>query len=74
MNLKTMDTFFQFKLIERLVGEPPMSHKPVWAGVFLYLILVLFPLMILNKVGDMPDQCIKHIWNSNNKGGWLFKI
>ncbi len=53
-----MDIFFQFKLIEfekRLVGEPPMSPKPMWAGFFLYLILVLFPLMILNII------CIKGV-------------
>ncbi len=53
-----MDTFFQFKLIEfekRLVDEPPMSHKPAWAGFFLYLILVLFPLMIVNII------CIKDV-------------
>ncbi len=53
-----MDTFVQFKLIEfekRLVDEPPMSYKPVWIGFFLYLILVLFPLMILNSM------CIKDV-------------
>ncbi len=38
-----------------LVGEPPMSHKPGWAGFFLYLILVTFPLMILNII------CIKNV-------------
>ncbi len=54
-NTKTMDTFFQFKLLEFkkwLMGEPPMSHKPVWAWFVLYLILVLFPLMIFN-IKDM---------------------
>ncbi len=34
-----MDTFFQFKFIviefeKQLVGEPPISHKPVWAVFF----------------------------------------
>ncbi len=55
-----MDTIFQFKfkIIENekcLVGEPPISHKPMWAAFFLYLILELFPLMIFNII------CIKYM-------------
>ncbi len=38
LEYQSMDTFFQFKLIEfdkRLAGKPPLSYKPVYGLVLL---------------------------------------